>query len=263
MTTRTYKLHVLEGQIETIYIAEYPDRILILDGGCRCDVRRIKNFIVGNLDRSMEDVKLAVVSHIHPDHSGGAPILRRKYRIPIAAPKGIDSWYTGITGWFQHLIDFMFLWSVVIVKGQPFKRMWYPRVLRPDYFLDDGDRLPFFPDWKIIAAPGHTAHHAVLYNVKDRTLYTGDLILRSGSSWHLPFSVTMPRAQKESLEKISRLKIRKLLLAHGGVQERHPAGLFRSLVPGLAKKPPRSWMLLRPLTMLAPEIRRKKERSDV
>ena len=261
MRKRNYRLHALEGQIETIYIAEYPDRILILDGGCRCDVRKIKKFIAGTLGRDMRDVALLVVSHVHPDHAGGAPILRRRYGIPIAAPKGIDTWYSGIAGRFQHLVDFMFLWAVVIRKGQPFRRMWYPRRVRPDYPLGDGDPLPFFGDWRLIAAPGHTAHHSVAYNEKDGTLYVGDLILRTGGSWHLPFSVTAPKAQKASLGKISRLKIGTMLLAHGGVHEKHPADLFRSLVPGLAKKPPRSWMLIRPLTMLAPDIRKKNRRE--
>jgi glyoxylase-like metal-dependent hydrolase (beta-lactamase superfamily II) len=257
MDGSTYRLHEIKGQIESIFLAEYPDKILVLDTGCRPDVRRIRRYVQQVLHRDMADVKLAVVSHVHPDHAGGAPILRRRHRIPIAAPNGIDSWYTGFMGWLQHLLDFAFAWIVVIKTGQPFRRMWYPRKVRPDFLLPDGAPLPFFEDWRLLITPGHTSHHSVLFNERDGTLYVGDLFLKVNRSWHLPFPVTQPEAQARSLERLSRMRIRRLLLAHGGLQERFPSDLFASLMPGVARELPRAWRVVQPLMMLPPDIRRR------
>lgn len=262
MDNQKYVLHALEGQIETIYLAVYPDKILLLDGGCRCDVRRIRHYVRNVLGRTMDDISLIFVSHTHPDHAGAAPVLRRKYGTPIAAHRNIDSWYQGVTGWLQHLIDYLLSWSVVIMMGQPFRRMWYPRTVRPDHLLDDGAALPRFEDWMLVATPGHTAHHSVLYNNDDGTLYVADMVLNLNGRWHPPFPVTMPKAQKASLDRLSRLAIKKLLLAHGGISESFPPDLFRSLMHGTAKRPPWTFRIVMPLTMLPPDIRKYWRRDD-
>ncbi len=256
MEEKKYILHRIPGQIETIFLAEYPDRILLLDGACRCDTRRIRKFVRKTLGRKMEDVKLSFVSHVHPDHAGAAPVLRRKYGTPIAAPRAIDSWYSGLSGWLQHLIDYLFAWAVVIRMGQPWMRMWYARFVRPDFPLGDGSPLPLFEDWKLLTMPGHTAHHSVLYNEQDGTLYAGDLMLMVNDKWHLPFPVTMPGQQKESLRRLSLLTIRRILLAHGGIVATVPEGLFESLMPGTIRKPPWTFRAVMPLMMLPPDLRK-------
>lgn len=257
MTEKKYILHRIPGQIETIYLAEYPDRLLLLDGGCRCDTRRIRKYVTKRLGKRMEDITLSFVSHVHPDHAGAAPVLRKRYGIPIAAPRAIDTWYAGLSGWLQHLIDYLFAWAVVIRMGRPWLRMWYPRFVRPDFPLEDGSFLPFFEDWKALLTPGHTAHHAVLYNEGDGTLYAGDLVLKANDRWLLPVPITMPAAQKESLRRLSAMNITRMLLAHGDLQDELPVGLLDSLMPGSIRRPPLTLRAVMPLMMLPPDIRKK------
>ncbi|MGE5449990.1 MAG: MBL fold metallo-hydrolase, partial [Methanomassiliicoccales archaeon] len=102
-----FKLHQIEGYISTIFLVEYPYGMLLLDCGCAGDVAKIEAKCV-ELGRPLSDIKLAVATHAHPDHLGGAAKLRRKYAIPIAAHPEIDLWYRGAGGFIQHKVDSFF-----------------------------------------------------------------------------------------------------------------------------------------------------------
>ena len=71
------KLHCLNGYIQNIYLAEYADKLLLLDGCCRADINVIEDFIINQLNRPMSDLALIVVTHMHPDHAGAANVLRK------------------------------------------------------------------------------------------------------------------------------------------------------------------------------------------
>ena len=74
-----YKIHEINGHIQSSYIIEYQDKILLTDCATKADLRKIEHFIHQDLGRKMEDIKLAVVSHMHPDHAGLANLLQKKY----------------------------------------------------------------------------------------------------------------------------------------------------------------------------------------
>ncbi len=64
-------IHTLEGYIQNIYLVEYPDKLMLLDGCCRADVDTVFDYITEQLKRPITDLKLIVVTHMHPDHIGG------------------------------------------------------------------------------------------------------------------------------------------------------------------------------------------------
>jgi hypothetical protein len=70
------KLHHIDGHIQTILLAEYPDKLLLLDGCCRSDVAMLKLFITQNLQRPFSDLALIVVTHIP------APLEDARFRKP-------------------------------------------------------------------------------------------------------------------------------------------------------------------------------------
>lgn len=53
-----------------MYLAEYPDKLMLLDGASRADIPHLKDFIEHQLNRSFTDLKMVVVTHMHPDHAG-------------------------------------------------------------------------------------------------------------------------------------------------------------------------------------------------
>jgi len=217
LETRHFKIHCLDGHIQTSYLVEYPDKLLLLDGGCRCDSGQIRDFIHNTLNRPFQDLKLCVVSHMHPDHAGGACSLRSRTGAEIAAMEMIDQWYRGIGGYFQHKVDTYLAWWVSKKQNRRTRRIFYPKQVKPDYLLKHNDPLPGFPDWIMVHTPGHTSHDACLFHPESGIFYAGDLLVKIKNKFLPPFPVTMPEAMCASLREVSRIPVKTLLLAHGGV----------------------------------------------
>ena len=90
------KIHTLKGYIQHIYLAEDSKGLLLLDGCSRADVDTVCNYITQTLGRPLADLKLIVVTHMHPDHAGGAIKLRVRTGAQVAChPKAIN-WYKGL-----------------------------------------------------------------------------------------------------------------------------------------------------------------------
>ncbi len=212
---KTFTLHRIDGYICNLYLAEYKDGLLLLDSGAASDIERIEKLVTGKLGRTMSDIKLVVVSHMHPDHGGGAYLMRERYGIPVAAHGDIDQWYRGLTGIIQHRIDCYMAQMVAKQRKEPKQNIIYRRKLRPDYRLTDGQALPFFEDWKALHVPGHTLHDIVLYHQKTRTLYAADCILNVGGKFNLPIPVFFNGRMRQSLTRLKELDIATILLAHG------------------------------------------------
>jgi len=173
----SFTLHKLDGHIADLYIAEYKDRLLLLDCGCRSDHALIVNYITQTIQRPIEHLKLLIVTHLHPDHSGSAMSLSEKYNIPIAAPENINLWYTGLKGSMQHLVDTLLAHIAARRRKMKFLRVSYPKQIQVDYPLNEKSSIPSFPDWEVISVPGHTSHDIALFNKKDNFLYCSDTIV--------------------------------------------------------------------------------------
>ncbi|MDJ0767052.1 MAG: MBL fold metallo-hydrolase [Myxococcota bacterium] len=217
--TSQFELHTIDGYIETMYLAVYKDKILVLDAGCKSDVPRVVSYITHQLGRSMGDVKLAIASHIHPDHAGGADAYRQRFGIPIAAPEGINWWYRGPSGSIQHAIDTVLTLYVAKKTKKPLENIFVNKSVTVDYPLANGDPLPFFEDWLALDTPGHTTHDMVFYNASTETLYAADVIIRLNGKYVAPFPVLLRKKMKRSLSKLTHLKVKRLATAHGGLQE--------------------------------------------
>ena len=216
---KSFNLHRFEGHIADLYIAEYADSLLLLDCGCRSDHKLIVNFITKTLHRPLEHLKLLVVTHFHPDHSGSAMSLSEKFNIPVAAPEDINLWYKGSRGSVQHLVDSFLAHIAARSRNMPLQRVSYPKQIKIDHTLKDCSTIPFFPDWQVYSVPGHTEHDIVLYNRAESLLYCSDTIVKIREKYLSPFPVTDKLKMSESLSRISKLRIKKIAMAHGGVSD--------------------------------------------
>jgi len=210
------KLHQLNGYIQTILLAEYPNKLLLLDGCCRADVNFIKDFITQTLQRSLTDLKLIVVTHMHPDHAGAADKLRKLTGCKVASANVPGQWYSGIDGKLMHITDILLTRWVANKKQQIRRWLWYSSTLLTDYKLNDGEHLPGFDDWLALATPGHTDRDLSLQHLPSNRIYIADLIVRTRKGFIPPFPVFYPNRYQQSLIKIAELKANSLILAHGG-----------------------------------------------
>jgi len=208
------KLHVINGYIQSIYLVEYAHGLLLLDGCSRADVQTIKAYITENLNRSFSDLKLVVVTHMHPDHAGAAHRLRKLTGCKIASANVEGHWYSGIDGLIMHWTDMALTQWVAKKKKQPRKNIWYPAKLKADVLLNDGDLLPEFKEWQALSTQGHTDRDLSLLHINSKQIYVADLIVIVKGKLTAPFPVFYPRRYRESLTKLKKIQPKYLLLAH-------------------------------------------------
>ncbi|MDO5686711.1 MAG: MBL fold metallo-hydrolase [Neisseria sp.] len=212
-------IHRLQGYIQQIYLVEYPDKLLLLDGGCRCDVKVVRDFIEQELSRSIKDLKTVVVTHMHPDHAGGAHALRRISGCRIVAADRRKQWYGGVFGLFRFLTDIALGHWMAGRLHKEKTNIWYCPYLRPDVRIAHGETVPDFPEWQVFETIGHTDRDLSVYHADSGTIYTADLILRLKNRLTPPLGVAQPNDYKASLRFVQSLRAKTFLLAHGGTTE--------------------------------------------
>ncbi|MBT0586088.1 MBL fold metallo-hydrolase [Alteromonas oceanisediminis] len=208
------QLHQLNGYIQNILLVEYEHGLLLLDGCCRADVDSVARFITDELNRPLTDLKLVVVTHMHPDHAGGAHQLRRISGCRIACHPKAPRWYRGLMGKFAHLTDVGLTYWVAGRIGKPKKHIWYASTLRPDFVLDDEQTLPEFPDWQVLYTPGHTDHDLSLWHAESRQVYVADLVVFVKKRLVPPYPVCHPNQYKASLRRLEALAQPMVYFAH-------------------------------------------------
>jgi len=213
------KLHKLDGYIQTILLAEYKDKLLLLDGCSRADVSLIKLFINDTLQRPLTDLHLVIVTHMHPDHAGAAHKLRKITGCKIASANVKGQWYNGFGGKIRHLTDLLLTRWVANKIKKPQRWLWYSSKLSPDYKLNDNDVLPGFSDWQAIETQGHTDRDLSLHHLPSNKVYIADLIVSTKKGFIPPFPVSYPNRYRNSLNKIAKLNAKSVILAHGGEVE--------------------------------------------
>ena len=205
----------LEGYIQSIYLVVYPNKLLLLDGCGRPDVPMVLSYITTMLQRPTSDLKVVMVTHMHPDHAGGAHQLRRATGCQIVSVDKPLQWYHGIGGQLMHLIDTGLAHYVAKRQGRPFKRLWYPAHLQPDKMVQEGDAIPAFADWQVLETPGHTDRDLSLFHLPSRQIYTADLIIKLRHKFVAPFPIYDPKAYIKSLQKVKDLQPSNVMMAHG------------------------------------------------
>ncbi|MDP7592917.1 MAG: MBL fold metallo-hydrolase [Litorilituus sp.] len=234
------KLHQLKGYIQTIVLAEYADRLLLLDGCSRADVSLLKHYIIDTLKRPLSDLQLVVVTHMHPDHAGAAHKLREITGCKIASANVDGQWYSGFDGVLMHITDILLTRYVAKKQKQKQRWLWYSSKLKADYKLNDGDFLPGFHDWQALATQGHTDRDLSLHHLPSSKVYIADLIVTTRKGFIPPFPIFYPNRYRQSLQKIANLNVDSLILAHGGEVQLSTKD-FDHLLAKAPKKPITHW----------------------
>ena len=205
----------LDGYIQSSYLVVYPNKILLLDGCCRPDVTMVLDYIQNTLQRPITDLKVVMVTHMHPDHAGGANKLRKATGCRIVSADKRKQWYKGINGQLMHLVDTGLAYYVARRQDRPFKNLWYSAHLHPDITVKNGDSVPEFDEWQVLETPGHTDRDLSLFHQPSGQVYTADLIIKLHHKFVAPFPIYDPKAYISSLQKIKALSPSKVLMAHG------------------------------------------------
>lgn len=210
------KLHDIRGYIQKIYLVEYENKLMLLDGASRADIPNIESYITDVIGQPFSNLKVVVVTHMHPDHAGAAHKLRDLTGCTIVSADKSTQWYGGFDGMLMHFTDLILARWVAGRLRKPKRNLWYPRYLQPDVKLKDGQSIPQFEDWVVLETPGHTDRDLSVYHQQQGILYVADLIVKVKQRLIAPFPIFHPNKYRQSLERIYSLEPKTLLLAHGG-----------------------------------------------
>ncbi len=199
-----------------MYLVESESGLMLFDSGTRADVSVVFDYIENILKRPRADLKLVLVSHAHPDHSGGASYFQ-KAGIPVAGSEKMNEWYKGLSGLATYLVDIFLsylVWFRKREKGDKLRNLFFPRKVNFDFLLEGEGRVPLFPDWRYLKTPGHTLTDLSFYHEKSGKLYVADNLIGARKKCFAPYPIFSPLDYRRSLETYLELSPKSLLLAH-------------------------------------------------
>ncbi len=209
-----------------IYLVRLPDGLLMIDTG----MQAIETLESGLREAGAQwrDVRLLLLTHMHPDHTGLATeVLRRSgarllmhredahHLNEIAAPRA-PAWLDAAlhdAGVPKRRIE------EIQRAFREVNKSFHP--LEPDWLLEGGES---FGPLQFLWTPGHSPGHVCVYDQEQRVLFSGDHILEHitpNIGWHHGRDALGDYL--ESLGRIAPLEIDLVLPSHGGPFSDHRA----------------------------------------
>jgi len=208
-------LPVAPGSVN-VYLVPVEDGWILVDCGMNVP-GAMRAYEEAGVD--LRSVRRIFLTHIHPDHSGLAAVLKERTGAPVRMHPNEDetlgrlrtpeAWLAlqnealesaGVPEAFRRRIG-----SASLVM-----RRMFPAGLRADGYLQDGDVIPTLAGpMRVIATPGHSTGHVCFYFPEKKLLLAGDH-LHVADGPHLDGGGYL-----ESLCKLARLDVRWVMPSHG------------------------------------------------
>ncbi len=230
------KIHQIKTRLSNSYVVAYADRLLVLDVAIRCHAY-VLGFVENTLQRSIDDIRLAVCTHDDPDHIGGIAALAAASGASVAIPLAAGEFGRKVRGdplgpLFRFASSFREAfraraWQMYLNPERTRQARAQPRwqgslgdiaafpvdALR----LKHGDTLPGFDDWSVVHTPGHTWDSVCFWHAGSGSLITGDTLLGSGKRAVPPAIFANPFQTRRSLARIDALGVKTLYPGHGSI----------------------------------------------
>lgn len=198
-------VYQLSGRGANIYII--IDRgIALIDTGYWGNASFIISFLK-DLGRSPRDIAWIFLTHLHSDHGGGLPGLKKYAEgARVAVHRGdIES------------LPYPFLCPSLVRSFTPLRRLMLIERDKFDILLNGGEVFPFLGGLEVIHTPGHTPGSVCYYSPSRGILFCGDAINLRGGKLHPPpfLSCKDSKLARESIKKLSNLNISIICGGHG------------------------------------------------
>jgi glyoxylase-like metal-dependent hydrolase (beta-lactamase superfamily II) len=167
----------------------------IIDPGTYADV------VIQKLDEyNVKTPEFIILTHYHYDHSQDVLEIRELTKAKV----------------MMHEADFQMLQKRLDVK-------WYKNFsdFKPDILLKGNETIDLGDCiLDVIHTPGHSPGSICLYEQKSRSLISGDTIFSYGSVGRTDFPGGNSEELKKSVERLSKLDIKKLYPGHGEITDK-------------------------------------------
>lgn len=207
------------------------DPLTLIDSGPKTiEAYKALNFGLKSAGLEVKDIKRIVITHPHIDHVGLAGVLKRDApHIAIALHQEIQpflSTFQTLNEIEKERAESLFalsgmdkeLQNQLLPSRMPIGA--YGADLKADIPLNEGDTLLFEGfDLSVIPTPGHTPWCLSFFLEKEGLLFSGDFILEKITPNPLFYGKDRRPllAYRNSLKKVSRLKVGGILGGHGGM----------------------------------------------
>jgi glyoxylase-like metal-dependent hydrolase (beta-lactamase superfamily II) len=194
-------------------------QFIIVDPGSDLNVRKLSDYLPRFLHRSLADIDLIVLTHLHPDHTAGVGALRQLCSAPVAASAVVYQLQQVLEQ--GKLIPPLLAQLTEQLRPGPLRYFdifppFYERQMKlVDLWLTDVDGLPGHPSWRVIASPGHTPESLCLYNPFTYELLCGDTVITVQGGAPLLRSGTNRQRLEETLQVLRSLNVHYLYPGHG------------------------------------------------
>ena len=155
--------------VNSFALVDQDGSVTLVDTGLKKAPKRIVAGLAA-IGKHPRDVTRIVLTHVHPDHAGGAAEMSRRTGAPVLVHGDDHDWArTGrITGANDR--------STLL--GRLFARTGDAKIeaFEPGPALTDGEVLPVSGGLRVVHTPGHSPGHVSLLVERTGTLITGDAL---------------------------------------------------------------------------------------
>ncbi len=200
------------------------ERLVVVDPGSELNVRLTLNYLQKFLHRTPTEIDLIVLTHLHSDHTAGVEFLSCACNAPVAASAtarqlaGAETQgKQGIPGIAHRAGEVLRQKTLpaTIQHMDLFPPHYASQMKMIDMWLEDVAGLPYHPDWRVIASPGHTLDSICLYNPFSYELLCGDTVITIEGGAPLLRGVANRRQLEETLGTLRSLDVNHLFPGHG------------------------------------------------
>lgn len=217
-----------------VYVLDGPDGLVLVDSGWAiAEARTALEAALAALDRSLDDVRRFLVTHVHRDHYTQAVYVRRERGTPVSLGAGdrpsLELVMRAGRAPLEEQIGYLRLLGATELATRlagflgadhdPVAAGWE----LPDDWLYGGERLSAGAcTLDVVATPGHTRGHVVFHDLDAGLLFAGDHVLPTITPSIGFEPVLSPNPLGEFLGSLATVRARpdaRLLPAHGPVTD--------------------------------------------
>jgi len=160
---------------------------------------------------SLEQVRLVVLTHYHPDHTGGLASLVEATGAKVGAHLHETEKVSG-----GERAPSPFRDRLLATAAHPAMRVLYGRAVEVDLVLANGDVLPLGLETRVVHTPGHTAGSISLLVPPRNALIVGDALQYRFRRLTPPASAVTqdPQKARESINRLAGLDFDTLCFSH-------------------------------------------------
>lgn len=222
-------LWMIEG-LGPCYLYRDADTYTLIDTGITGDAMRIVDFLA-DVGGKPEQLRQIILTHSHPDHTGGQAELIEKTEAQVLAheldvPVIIGDEVTQIPEVPENEREFLEMAIDATPLATP---------ARVDRILQDGDEIEMGAGATVVHVPGHTPGSIAIYLPKEKLLFAGDTAECDLEDNLILGMFNLDRARAiDSFRKIAQLDFDIACIGHGAPLDKDASLEFRRVAEQLA-----------------------------